>query len=122
MKVPSWRPDVTQKADLAEEVMRMVGVDKVPVDPLPRLNHVAQRMLTPIQNRRRLARRTLARARARRGGDMVVHLDAEAERFGGGQPELKLANPIALGTDLDAALAAAGLLGAARRQWQSRLR
>ena len=57
VKVPSWRPDVTQKADLAEEVMRMVGVDKVPVDPLPRLSHVAQRMLTPIQNRRRIARR-----------------------------------------------------------------
>ena len=35
--VPSWRPDVTQKADLVEEVMRMVGVDKVPVEPLPRL-------------------------------------------------------------------------------------
>ncbi|RYE85600.1 MAG: phenylalanine--tRNA ligase subunit beta, partial [Hyphomicrobiales bacterium] len=60
VKVPSWRPDVTQKADLAEEVMRMVGVDNVPVEPLPRLNHVAQRMLTPIQNRRRLARRSLA--------------------------------------------------------------
>src|SRR3569833_642185 len=33
VKVPSWRPDVTQKADLVEEVMRMEGVDKVPVDP-----------------------------------------------------------------------------------------
>ena len=58
--VPSWRPDVTMKADLAEEVMRMVGVDNVPVEPLPRLNHVAPRMLTTLQNRRRLARRTLA--------------------------------------------------------------
>ncbi|HEY9009818.1 MAG TPA: phenylalanine--tRNA ligase subunit beta, partial [Devosia sp.] len=44
VKVPSWRPDVTQKADLAEEVMRMVGVDEVPVEPLPRLTHVAPRM------------------------------------------------------------------------------
>ncbi len=58
--VPSWRPDVTQKADLAEEVMRMVGVDNVPVEPLPRLSGVAPRMLTTMQNRRRLARRTLA--------------------------------------------------------------
>src|SRR5690606_36385597 len=31
--VPSWRTDVTQKADLAEEAMRMIGVDKVPVEP-----------------------------------------------------------------------------------------
>src|SRR5690606_32197937 len=48
VQVPSWRPDVTQKADLVEEVMRMVGVDKVPVEPLLRLDHVAPRMLTTI--------------------------------------------------------------------------
>ena len=41
--MPSWRPDVTQKADLVEEVMRMEGVDKVPVDPLPRLDAVSRR-------------------------------------------------------------------------------
>ena len=52
VKVPSWRPDVTMKADLAEEVMRMVGVDNVPKEPLKRLAHVAPRMLTPLQNRR----------------------------------------------------------------------
>src|SRR5690606_16506052 len=68
VKVPSWRPDVTQKADLVEEVMRMVGVDNVPVEPLERLNHVAPRILTTIQNRRRIARRALAT----RGLDEVV--------------------------------------------------
>src|SRR6185312_7383033 len=60
VKVPSWRPDVTQKADLVEEVMRMEGVDTVPVTPLPRLNDVAPRMLTTMQNRRRLSKRVLA--------------------------------------------------------------
>src|SRR5690606_16979031 len=60
VKVPSWRPDVTMKADLVEEVMRMVGVDNVPVEPLRRLTQVAPRMLTTIQNRRRLAKRVLA--------------------------------------------------------------
>jgi len=113
--VPSWRPDVAQKADLAEEVMRMVGVDKVPVEPLPRLSGVAPRMLTPIQNRRRLARRTLAA----RGLDEAVTWsfipEAEATRFGGGTPELKLANPIASElTDMRPSLLP-GLLGAARR-------
>lgn len=113
--VPSWRPDVTMKADLAEEVMRMVGVDNVPTDPLPRLNHVAPRMLTTLQNRRRLARRTLAA----RGLDEAVTWsfipEAEAVRFGGGTAELKLANPIASElTDMRPSLLP-GLLGAAQR-------
>lgn len=113
--VPSWRPDVTMKADLAEEVMRMVGVDNVPIDPLPRLNHVAPRMLTVLQNRRRLARRTLAA----RGLDEAVTWsfipEAEAQRFGGGAAELKLANPIASElTDMRPSLLP-GLLGAASR-------
>ncbi len=115
VRVPSWRPDVTQKADLAEEVMRIVGVDKVPVEPLPRLSGVAPRMLTPIQNRRRLARRTLAA----RGLDEAVTWSfipaAQASRFGGGQAELKLANPIAAElTDMRPSLLP-GLLEAARR-------
>jgi len=115
VKVPSWRPDVTMKADLAEEVMRMVGVDNVPVDPLPRLNHVAPRMLTTLQNRRRIARRTLAA----RGLDEAVTWSfipaAEAARFGGGAPELKLANPIASElTDMRPSLLP-GLLAAAQR-------
>jgi phenylalanyl-tRNA synthetase beta chain len=113
--VPSWRPDVTMKADLAEEVMRMVGVDNVPVDPLPRLSHVAPRMLTTLQNRRRLARRTLAA----RGLDEAVTWsfipEAAARQFGGGAPELKLANPIASElTDMRPSLLP-GLLAAAER-------
>lgn len=113
--VPSWRPDVTHKADLTEEAMRMIGVDKVPVDPLPRLSHVAPRMLTTIQNRRRLSRRLLAS----RGLDEAVNWsfipEAEARPFGGGAPELKLANPIAADlTDMRPSLLP-GLLAAARR-------
>lgn len=115
VKVPSWRPDVTQKADLAEEVMRMVGVDEVPVEPLPRLTHVAPRMLTTIQNRRRVARRVLAA----RGLDEAVNWsfisEAEARLFGGGQPELKLANPIASELTTMRPSLLPGLLGAARR-------
>ncbi len=115
VKVPSWRPDVTQKADLTEEVMRMVGVDNVPVEPLPRLNHVAPRMLTTIQNRRRIARRALAA----RGLDEAVtwsFISHElAEKFGGGQESLQLANAIAADmTDMRPSLLP-GLLSAARR-------
>jgi phenylalanyl-tRNA synthetase beta chain len=115
VKVPSWRPDVTQKADLVEEVMRMVGVDNVPKEPLPRLNHVAPRMLTSIQNRRRIARRALAT----RGLDEAVTWSfishGEAVRFGGGQESLQLANAIASDmTDMRPSLLP-GLLAAARR-------
>ena len=115
VKVPSWRPDVTQKADLVEEVMRMVGVDNIPVEPLPRLNHVAPRMLTNIQNRRRIARRALAA----RGLDEAVTWSFishdEATRFGGGSEGLQLANAIASDmTDMRPSLLP-GLLAAARR-------
>src|SRR5690606_37841715 len=113
--VPSWRPDVTQKADLVEEVMRIAGVDRVPVEPLPRLSHVAPRMLTPIQNRRRIVRRALAA----RGMDEAVtwsFLSAGlATRFGGGAPALRLANAIASDmTDMRPSLLP-GLLTAAAR-------
>ena len=115
VQVPSWRPDVTQKADLVEEVMRMVGVDNVPVEPLPRLSHVAPRMLTNIQNRRRIARRALAA----RGLDEAVTWSFishdEATRFGGGGETLQLANAIASDmTDMRPSLLP-GLLAAARR-------
>jgi phenylalanyl-tRNA synthetase beta chain len=113
--VPSWRPDVTQKADLVEEVMRMEGVNKVPLDPLPRLSGVAPRMLTGIQNRRRATKRVLAA----RGLDEAVTWsfisEVEAKRFGGGKPELKLANAIASDlSDMRPSLLP-GLFAAARR-------
>ena len=115
VKVPSWRPDVTQKADLVEEVMRMEGVDTVPVTPLPRLHDVATRMLTTMQNRRRLSKRVLAA----RGLDEAVTWSfisaEEAQRFGGGKPELKLANAIASDlSDMRPSLLP-GLLAAVRR-------
>lgn len=115
--VPSWRPDVAIKADLVEEVMRIVGVDRVPVEPLPRLSGVASKMLTPIQNRRRLARRALA---ARGMGEAVTwsFISADlAEKFGGGQPQLKLANAIASDmTDMRPSLLPGLLSGATRNQ------
>jgi phenylalanyl-tRNA synthetase beta chain len=113
--VPSWRPDVTQKADLVEEVMRMVGVDNVPVEPLTRLNHVAPRMLTTIQNRHRIASRALAA----RGLDEAVTWsfisNADATRFGGGSEDRQLANAIASDmTDMRPSLLP-GLIAGARR-------
>ena len=58
--VPSWRPDVHGRADIVEEVVRIVGVDQVPSTPFPRGEHARKPVLTPIQNRTRKAKRALA--------------------------------------------------------------
>jgi phenylalanyl-tRNA synthetase beta chain len=56
---PSWRPDLTDPADLAEEVIRLEGYENVPAR-MPRAK--AGRGLTPRQRLRRSAGRTLAEA------------------------------------------------------------
>ena len=58
--VPSWRPDAHGPADLVEEVVRIVGLDKVPSAAMPRSSGVARAVLTETQRRVRRARRTLA--------------------------------------------------------------
>ncbi|MCF6327783.1 MAG: phenylalanine--tRNA ligase subunit beta [Devosiaceae bacterium] len=92
--VPSWRTDISIKADLVEEVMRIVGVDRVPVEPLPALSGVAQKTLIPIQNRRRIARRTLGANGMHEAVTWSFISKKQAQMFGGGTAELALANPI----------------------------
>jgi phenylalanyl-tRNA synthetase beta chain len=92
--VPSWRPDVEGKADLVEEVVRIVGVDKVPSTPLPRAPGVARPVLTTLQARTSRARRALAARGLVEAVTWSFVPAAHAEAFGGGKPELKLANPI----------------------------
>jgi phenylalanyl-tRNA synthetase beta chain len=92
---PSWRPDIEGKADLVEEVMRIVGVDEIPVTPLPRATHVPLPVLTVLQKRTRLAKRSLAARGLMEAVTWSFIAKAQAERFGGGQPALALANPIA---------------------------
>ena len=96
VRVPSWRPDVEGKADLVEEVMRIVGIDNVAAVPFQRdPQTVAAPVLTLIQKRTRLARRALAARGLVEAVTWSFISKAEAELFGGGAPALALANPIA---------------------------
>jgi phenylalanyl-tRNA synthetase beta chain len=93
--VPSWRSDVHGKADIVEEIVRIVGVDKVPMTPFERGDTARKPVLTPIQLRTRRARRALAARGLVEAVTWSFIAKPAAELFGGGQPELALANPIA---------------------------
>ncbi len=92
---PSWRPDLTDKSDLAEEVARIVGYDRIP-SVLP----VAPpgRGLTRTQ----LLRRSVAETLAANGATEVLAYPFVTESandiFGsplaGRVPAVKLANPL----------------------------
>jgi phenylalanyl-tRNA synthetase beta chain len=113
--VPTWRPDVTMKADLVEEVVRIIGVDQIPPTPLPRLPGVAKPVLTLIQTRTRRARRALAARGMVEAVTWSFIAGKAAQAFGGGKPELALANPIAADmSDMRPSLLP-GLLAAAQR-------
>jgi phenylalanyl-tRNA synthetase beta chain len=93
--VPSWRSDVHGKADIVEEIVRIVGVDKVPMTPFDRGDLARKPILTPIQLRTRRAKRALAARGMVEAVTWSFIAKPSAELFGGGQPELTLANPIA---------------------------
>ena len=58
--VPPWRPDVGGKADLVEEITRIVGFGELPTATLPQNRAVEPSKLTTAQERRMRARRALA--------------------------------------------------------------
>jgi phenylalanyl-tRNA synthetase beta chain len=93
--VPSWRPDVHGRADIVEELVRIVGVDRVPSTRFPRGDDARKPVLTAIQTRTRKAKRALAARGLTEAVTWSFVSKREAEQFGGGQPELALANPIA---------------------------
>ena len=93
--VPSWRPDVLGSADLVEEVARVASLTKLVGVPLPQLSEgVPKPILTPMQRRESMARRTIA---ALGYNECVTYsfIDRKsAERFGGGADEVMIGNPI----------------------------
>ncbi len=93
--VPSWRADVEGKADIVEEIVRIVGDDRVPLTPFPRGDDPRKAVLTPLQLRTRRAKRALAARGSVEAVTWSFISHAQAQLFGGGKPALALANPIA---------------------------
>jgi len=93
--VPSWRPDIDGKADIVEEVVRIIGVDRIPAAPFERGEAPRKPVLTPIQVRTRKAKRALAACGLVEAVTWSFIARAHAALFDGGAPELALANPIA---------------------------
>ncbi|TCP62314.1 phenylalanyl-tRNA synthetase beta subunit [Rhodovulum bhavnagarense] len=93
--VPSWRPDVLGEADLVEEVARVASLTKLEGKRLARAHvGVPAGILTPMQKREAMARRTCA---ALGYNECVTYsfIDADsAALFGGGTDAMALENPI----------------------------
>ena len=93
--VPSWRGDVEGKADLVEEIVRILGVDRVPSTPFDRGLAARRPVLTALQKRTRAAKRALAASGMVEAVTWSFISKKQAELFGEGDQALALANPIA---------------------------
>ncbi|MGB1034286.1 MAG: phenylalanine--tRNA ligase subunit beta, partial [Primorskyibacter sp.] len=93
--VPSWRPDVLGEADLVEEVARIASLTHLQGQPLPRLSDgVTRPVLSPMQVRERVARRTCAALGYNECVGYSFIDQRAAALFGGGDDATMLANPI----------------------------
>ena len=79
--VPSWRGDVEGKADLVEEIVRIMGVDRVAAVPFERGEFARKPVLTTLA-KANAARKTRARReRAHRSRHLVVRLKETGGNF-----------------------------------------
>ena len=112
---PSWRADVEGEADLVEEILRIHGYGNIPPTPLPKLPGIGKPALSPAQKREHLTRRALAARGMTEICTWSFLPEAQAKLFGGGNPKLKLLNPISAELDSMRPSLLPNLLDAARR-------
>jgi len=96
---PGWRADVFGEADLVEEVLRVVGYDRIPVTPLPRSTVLTKPAVSVSQRRVFLAKRALAARGLMEAVTWSFMSGETASLFGQVDPGLRLSNPIS--SDLD---------------------
>jgi len=111
--VPTWRRDVDGWPDIVEEVVRIVGLDKVPSTPLPRAPGVARPTATAEQMVERRVRRTAAARGLAEAINWSFLSEKEAASVGGG--DWTLANPISEELKVMRPSLLPGLLSATRR-------
>ncbi|WP_435164456.1 phenylalanine--tRNA ligase subunit beta [Falsirhodobacter sp. 1013] len=93
--VPTWRPDVLGEADLVEEIARVASLTKLEGKPLPRsAAGVPLPILTPLQQREKMARRTLASLGYNECVTYSFINAGDAALFGGGADAVRVENPI----------------------------
>tara|TARA_A100001037_G_C15119887_1_gene623276 strand:+ start:102 stop:1388 length:1287 start_codon:yes stop_codon:yes gene_type:complete len=90
---PTWRHDIDGEADLVEEILRIKGYQSIPPVSLDR-NGLPRPALSLVQRRIRSAGRVLAARGLNECVTWSFVSQVQAEKFGGGQAELKLSNPI----------------------------
>lgn len=99
---PSWRHDISLEADLIEEVARVYGYDKIPTLALPSAHGEEHFESYPGSNLRQQWGWHVRRALSAQGLSEALTWsflsEDRAKLFGGGDPNLKLVNPIS--TDL----------------------
>ncbi|MEO0829901.1 MAG: phenylalanine--tRNA ligase subunit beta [Pseudomonadota bacterium] len=114
--VPSWRPDVLGEADIVEEVARVASLTKLEGKPLARkAAGVPRPILTPLQRREAIARRTIA---ALGYSECVTYSfidQSSAALFGAGDDATRVENPISSEMSHMRPNLLAGLLQAAAR-------
>ena len=115
VSVPTWRRDVDGPADLVEEVIRIVGYDKIPSTPLRREPGVARPTATRAQMLERRLRRTAAARGLKEAVTWSFIGEEEARAFGGG--DWRLANPISEDMKVMRPSLLPGLVNAARRNF-----
>jgi phenylalanyl-tRNA synthetase beta chain len=89
---PPWRHDVRMEADIVEELVRHHGYDRVPPMPVRRTEAVGGPSVTPAQQLRSTARRTLAQRGLVEAVTWSFIEPRLAARFG--DDRLRLRNPI----------------------------
>ncbi len=112
---PSWRADIEGEACLVEEVLRVHGYDAIPAESLPHDGAVPAPALTPAQRRAGMVRRTLAARGLVEAVSFSFLALKDAILFGGGDPNLKLMNPISADLDVMRPSILPNLLAAVRR-------
>lgn len=110
---PTWRRDVLFVQDIVGDIVRMVGLDKLPSAPLPRAAGVAKPTATQVQLIERKARRAAAACGLNEAVNWSFLPQKEADAFGGG--DWSLANPISEDLKVMRPSLLPGLLSAAKR-------